>query len=63
LDLLVTGGGADEKLAADVRWLRETLGLDPEAGAPRLVFGTLPRDKREIALLTRSLLGILGELS
>ena len=47
----------------DIRLLRDTLGIDPEARELRLIFGDLPRDNREVAILSRSILEILTEIS
>lgn len=53
---------ADESESDRVQ-LRQILGLDPSASEFRLAFGLLPRDDREIALLTRSMLEIMAELA
>lgn len=47
----------------DIRLLRDTLGIDPGAQELRLTFGDLPRDNREVAMLSRSILEILTEIS
>jgi len=49
-----------EALAA-AKAVRELLGLSPDATEFHIVFGALPTSDREIALLTRSILGILAE--
>jgi len=63
--MLVIRGEMPESLAKDLRLVRETLGFDPDPGQRelRLVRGTLPRDNHELAMLTRSMLEIFGELS
>jgi hypothetical protein len=43
--------------------IRQTLGLDPKASVFRVVYGSIPRDDQEIALLTRSILDVLVDLS
>jgi hypothetical protein len=53
----------DERAAADIRFLREALGIRPEVRELRLVFGSLRQRDDEIALLTRSIMEILLELS
>jgi hypothetical protein len=53
----------DEKTAEDVRFVKQALGIRPDAGEWRLVFGSLRRKDDEIALLTRSIMEILVELS
>jgi len=54
---------ADEGTERDVRFVKEGLGLDPGSDEPLLVFGSLQRNRNQIALLTRSLQEILTELS
>lgn len=58
--LLVRGVGSAE-LEADQRFVARTLGLE-SADEYRLVFGLLPRDSGEIAILTRSMLEIMTEI-
>ena len=41
----------------------ELLGLDPQASEFRLVYGSTASDNREIAMLTRSMIDIIAELS
>lgn len=53
----------DEQVAKDRRLVVETLGLDPARDEYQLTFGALSRSKDEIALLTRTVLEILGELT
>jgi len=43
--------------------LKELLGLDPEAQEFTVVYGSLPQNNREIAILTRSMLEIMIEIS
>jgi hypothetical protein len=58
--LLVRGAGSAE-LEADHRFVAKTLQL--EVGDEyRLIFGLLPRDSGEIAILTRSMLEIMTEI-
>jgi hypothetical protein len=47
----------------DIRFLRSVLGLRPGAPELNLTFGAVPRSDQELALLTRSMLEILLELS
>jgi len=49
--------------AADSNRLRELLGIDPGAQELSVVYGALPQNNREIAILTRSMLEILVELA
>jgi hypothetical protein len=61
--LLVIRPGVSEELAADGRFIREALGIQPDLGELELVFGLLPRNDRELAMQTRSMLEVLGELA
>ena len=47
----------------DIRVLRAALGLSGDAHELRLTFGELPRDDREVAMLSRSILEMLVEMS
>jgi len=51
---------AIEALATDVR---RSLGLDPQANEFKVVYGSIPRNDKEIAMLTRSILEVLIDLS
>ncbi|MCC7485075.1 MAG: hypothetical protein IT529_08775 [Burkholderiales bacterium] len=53
----------DEATDADIRLVKQVLGIRPDARELRLVFGSLRRREDEIALLTRSIMEILVELS
>jgi len=61
--IMVFASKTDESVEADRRLIRETLGLDPQATEFSLAFGVVPRNDREIAILSRSMLDILAELS
>ena len=52
-----------ERSAADIAELYRLLGLDSTAEEFRVVYGMMPREKNEIAVLTRSMLEIMLELS
>ncbi len=56
-------GRATAKAKALLEELRELLGLDPEVNDCLLVYGSIPRNNREIALLTRSVLSIMVDLA
>ena len=43
--------------------MRRALGLDPQANEFRVVYGAIPRDDKEIAILTRSILEVLVDIS
>ena len=47
----------------DMRIMRGVLGINPDARELNLTFGGVPRNDRELALLTRSMLEILLELA
>jgi hypothetical protein len=51
---------ATESLTKQVR---EILGLDPEAHEFQVIYGAIPRNDREIAILTRSVLEVLVDIS
>jgi hypothetical protein len=51
---------ATDSLVDDIR---QTLGLDSKASEFRVVYGSLPRDDQEIAILTRSILEVITDLS
>ena len=51
------------KNAADVAEVAKLLGIDPGAGEFRVAYGSIARDDREIAILTRSMLEILLDMS
>ncbi len=54
-------GDADEESARRSRAIRTIMKLDPDAEEFRLAYGAVPKDSKEIALLTRSMLEILAE--
>jgi hypothetical protein len=51
------------EIEADSLEIRRLLGLDPAATEFRIVYGSVPADDREVALLTRSALEVLIDLS
>ena len=55
--------GADPSVEADIIAARELLGLDPTASDFRVVYGAVAANNREIAILSRSILEILVDLS
>ena len=60
---MVFSSKMDESVEADRRLIRETLGLNTQAAEFTLAFGVVPRNDREIAMLSRSMLDLLVELS
>lgn len=61
--VLVFSRNVDETVEADRRIIRDILGLSAKEMEFRLVFGLVPQNDREIAILSRSMLDILIELS
>jgi len=61
--LIVFRRHKDLQTEADHLLVREKLGLNPEATEFQLTFGALAQNDREIAVLTRSMLEVLVELS
>lgn len=53
----------DERTAQDIAFLKQALGMRADAKEIRLVFGSLRQHEDEVALLTRSIMEILVELS
>jgi len=53
----------DPKVEADVLAVRQMLGLDPRAREFRVVYGSVAANDKELAILSRSILEILIELS
>jgi len=53
----------DPSIEADVLAIRQALGLDPEAREFRVVYGAVASNDKEVALLTRSALEVLIDLS
>jgi hypothetical protein len=51
------------ELAADIRLLRRTLGIREDARELSVVYGSVPKSDAELALVTRSMLEILLDLS
>jgi hypothetical protein len=56
-------GRADQSVLADSLFVRKTLGLNLEAEEFRVVYGSMAKDDRELAILTRSLLQIINNLA
>jgi hypothetical protein len=61
--VMVIRGKRDPATDALARDVREMLGLDPQTDEINVVYGAIARDDKEIALLTRSLLEVLVDLS
>jgi hypothetical protein len=61
--LLTLRGKVSEQTKEDTRWVRKTLGLNPDGENFKIVYGSIAKDDREIAILSRSVLEILVDLS
>lgn len=61
--LMTIAESSDEDLRLKSEELRELLGLDPKAREFPVVYGAFPGKKNEIAMLTRSMLDVLSDLS
>ena len=61
--LLVIRGKRDPAIEALSAEIRRILGLDPQGGEFHVVYGAIPRDDKEIAILTRSILEVLVDIS
>jgi hypothetical protein len=56
-------GKVDASVDEDSRFVRKTLGLDPVAGEFIVSYGSIAKDEKEIAMLTRSMLEIIIDLA
>jgi hypothetical protein len=56
-------GKVDASLEEDTLFVRKTLGLDPAADEFRVVYGSLAKGDKELALLSRSVLEIIIDLA
>lgn len=56
-------GKVDPSVQEDILFVRKTLGLDPSAGEVRVAYGSVAKDDKELALLTRSVLEIIIDLA
>lgn len=62
--LLILSAEHGPEVDRDLRFLRQILGITPgKEGEVTLTFGALPHGKSELALLSRSMLGILLEIA
>ena len=53
----------DAPLEEDATFVRKALGLDPNAQEFRVAYGSIPKDDKEIAILSRSMLEIIIDLA
>jgi hypothetical protein len=61
--MMIIRGKRDPAIEALAEEVRRSLGLDPEANEFKVVYGAIPRNDKEIAILTRSILEVLIDLS
>ncbi len=61
--LLSFRGKVDPLVQEDILFVRKTLGLDPSASEVRVSYGSVAKDDKELALLTRSMLEIIIDLA
>jgi len=60
-NLVVFSRNVDEQTADAIAEVRKMLGLDPQATEFSVVYGLVPANDKQIALLTRSMLQVLQE--
>ena len=58
--LTIHAASIPEETLAEIRELRQLLGLSPDATEFNLVSGSIPADDRELAIKTRSIMHLLG---
>jgi hypothetical protein len=56
-------GKVDASVEEDRLWVRKTLGLDPAEDEFKVVYGSITKDDKEIAMLSRSILEIIIDLA
>ncbi len=61
--LMTLRGKVDEATEADTLAVRTLLGLDPKAQEFSVVYASVPRDDRELAILSRSILEVIIDLA
>jgi len=61
--LMSLRGKVDASTEEDIDFVRKTLGLDPAEGEFRIAYGSVAKDGRELAMLTRSVLEIIIDLA
>jgi len=54
---------APDEILADIQYVKESLGLDPEVDEVRVRYGTVPSNDRELVMLTRSMYEVLAAIS
>jgi hypothetical protein len=61
--IVVFRGKVDEKIGADSLEVRRILGLDPQERHFKVVYGLVPANDKEIAILSRSMLQVMIDLA
>jgi hypothetical protein len=56
-------GKVDAPVDEDIQFVRKILGLDPAAGEFKIAYGSIAKDDKEIAILSRSMLEIIIDLA
>jgi hypothetical protein len=56
-------GKVEPSVQEDIQFVRKTLGLDPSASEIMVAYGSVAKDDKELALLTRSILEIIIDLA
>jgi hypothetical protein len=56
-------GKVDASTQQDIDFVQKTLGLDPAAGEFRIAYGSVAKDDKELAILTRSVLEIIVDIA
>jgi hypothetical protein len=56
-------GKVDASVEEDIRFVRKTLGLDPAGGELKVAYGSIAKDDKEIAILSRSILEIIIDMA
>lgn len=56
-------GKVDAEVEADIQFVRKTLGLNPSSGEFNIAYGSVAKDDKELAILTRSMLEIIIDLA
>jgi len=56
-------GKVEPAVQEDIQFVRKTLGLDPDSSEVRVAYGSVAKDDKELALLTRSMLEIIIDLA
>lgn len=61
--VIIISSARDDQQQGMITQLKNLLGLDPDADRYKIVFGAVAQDGSEIAILTRSVLAILADMS